>query len=81
MKIRVENEQQLFDLAEELLRITTNLRHYTKLWEESYGVVLRDRKKCWEDKADKLIATLQVSKLNRNETFKIEIDETNKTIL
>jgi hypothetical protein len=75
MIVKINSEQELFDLAEELLRIITNLRHYTKLWEESYGVVLRDRKKCWEDRADKLIATLQIQELTRNETIKIEVEK------
>jgi len=74
MNIKVTDEQELLDLAAEAVHILTNLRHYTKLWEESYGVELKRRKKVWEERGDKLIARLQMPELKQNETIKIEID-------
>jgi len=81
MNIKVADEQSLVDLAAEAIHILTNLRHFTKLWGESYGVELKRRKKYWEERSDKLIETLKLSVIKKNETVKIEIDETNKTIL
>lgn len=82
MKIHVTNEQDLIKIAEEAIRVLANLRKFTKLWEESYGVELKNRKKYWEDRAEKFIESLQAQELNRNEHVKIEInaeEDTEKT--
>lgn len=74
MKVTIKSEQELIEVATEAIRVLANLRKFTKLWEETHGVVLKDKKKCWEARADKLISKLQVPDLNRNEHIKIEIE-------
>jgi len=75
MKIKVTNEQELLKITEEAIRVIANLRKFTKLWEETHGVILKDRKKCWERNADLFIEKLQMLELHRNEQIKIEINE------
>lgn len=82
MKIQVTNEQDLIKIAEEAIRVLANLRKFTKLWEESYGVELKNRKKYWEDRADELVEKLKAKELYRKEQIKIEInaeEDTEKT--
>lgn len=74
MKVTIHNEQQLITTAEEAIKIIANLRKFTKLWEEGYGVELRNRKKYWESQADRFIELLQMPELNRRESIKIEIN-------
>jgi CTP:phosphocholine cytidylyltransferase-like protein len=74
MKIKVNNEAELLKIAEEAIQVIANLRKFTKLWEESYGVELKNRKKCWEELADKFIERLQVIELKNNEHIKIEVN-------
>jgi hypothetical protein len=72
MKIQIHSEQELIKVAEEAIRVIANLRKFTKLWEETYGADLRNRKKCWEELADKFVEQLQVE-LRTNEQIKIEL--------
>lgn len=74
MQIKVTSEQQLIKTAEEAIKIIANLRKFTKLWEETHGVELKNRKKCWETIADKFIESLPVEELKRNESVKIEVN-------
>jgi hypothetical protein len=74
MNIKISSEQELIEVATEAIRVLANLRKFTMLWEESHGVVLKDKKKVWEARADKLIDKLQVPELGRNEHVKIELD-------
>jgi hypothetical protein len=80
MKIQIRNEEELLKITEEAIRVIANLRKFTKLWEESYGIQLKDRKKCWEKNADLFIEKLQMLELHRNEHIKIEVNaDTNTT--
>ena len=74
MRIKISSEQQLITTAEEAIKIIANLRKFTKLWEEGYGAELRNRKKYWEQEADKFIELLQMPELNMRESIKIEIN-------
>lgn len=75
MKVKVKSEQELLKVAEEAIQVIANLRKFTKLWEESYGVELKNRKKCWENLADNFIDRLQVIELKRHESIQIEINK------
>ena len=75
MKITIQSEDELLKVAEEAIKIIANLRKFTKQWEESYGVELKKRKKCWEAMADKFIDSLRVMELKRKEEIKIEVNE------
>jgi hypothetical protein len=81
MKIKITSEQELVNVAEEAIQIIANLRKFTTLWEETHGVELKNRKKCWEVIADKFISKLQMPELKRNEQIKIEVNEKDKTVL
>lgn len=74
MKIKLSSEQELIDTATEAIHILSNLRKFTKLWEQGYGVELRNRKKYWEKKADELIEKLKVGEQRHSRDIKIEID-------
>lgn len=74
MKIKISSEEELLVIAAEAIRVLANLRKFTRLWEESHGVVLKEKKKNWEARADKLITKLEVTDLNRNEHIKIETE-------
>lgn len=73
MKIKVNSEEELIKITEEAIRIIANLRKFTRLWQETHGVELKERKKCWERNADEFIEKLQVLDLSRNEQVKIEV--------
>lgn len=75
MKIKIQSEQELIDVCTEALHVLSNLRKFTKLWEESYGVDLKARKKYYEQKADELIKRLQVTENRQQTKIKIEINE------
>lgn len=75
MEIKINSEQELIKVAEEAIRVISNLRKFTRLWEESYGVELKEKKKNWENAADRFIEKLQMKDLTRNEHVKIEINE------
>jgi len=74
MKVTIKNEQELLKITEEAIRVIANLRKFTKLWEETYGVELKTKKKGWEVAADKFIERLQIMELKRNEHVKIEVN-------
>jgi len=42
--------------ASELVHILLNLRHHTKVWDEKFGFDNRNKKRHWEQKADRWIA-------------------------
>lgn len=77
MKIKITSEEELVKIAEDAIKIIANLRKFTKLWQETHGVELKNRKKYWEDIADKFTDKLQMPELKRNENIKIEVNETN----
>ena len=73
MKIKVTNEQELLKITEEAIHVIANLRKFTKLWEENHGVELRQRKKYYEEQADKLIKRLQITEHRQANQIKIEV--------
>lgn len=75
MKIKIQSEEELIKIAEQAIKVIANLRKFTKLWEETHGVILKTRKKHWEEKADKFIQSLPMEELLRNEQINIEINK------
>lgn len=61
MTITITSEEELKEVAKELLVVLAHLRHWTKEWNEHYGGVLLGQKKTWEKKADELLERLKVS--------------------
>jgi hypothetical protein len=55
MKVEIITDQPETKELRELAEILVKLRYNTKRWEEMYGADARERKKCWEAKADKWI--------------------------
>jgi hypothetical protein len=74
MKIIIKDEDELINVAEEAIRIIANLRKFTKLWEKSFGVELKARKKYYEEQADELIKKLEIMELKRSELIKIQVN-------
>lgn len=77
MKIRVQNEEQLVNVAEELIHVIANLRKFTRLWEETHGVDLKARKKYYEKEADALIERLKVTEHKHPSEIKIQVNDKN----
>lgn len=75
MKIIIQSEDELIKVAAEALHILSNLRKFTRLWEETHGVVLKRNKKYYEEKADTFISNLQVPDHKQLHEIKIEINE------
>lgn len=80
MKIKIQSEEELIKIAEQAIKVIANLRKFTKLWEETHGVILKTRKKHWEAKADDLIRSLPIEELHRNEQINIEINNQSTAI-
>jgi hypothetical protein len=59
MKVVVTDEQELFELAKELLHVLANLRYWSDQWNKYHGSVLLNRKKFYEQKADTLLERLK----------------------
>jgi hypothetical protein len=74
MKIKVSSEDELLNVASELIHVLANLRKFTLLWEETHGVELKARKKYFEQKADELISKLQVEDHKHPSQVKIEVN-------
>lgn len=79
VKVKINTEAELYLVCQELLHITLNLRKFTKLWEEKYGVEIKARKKYWEDKADSLLQRLQIPEHRTQSQIKIEINGDERT--
>lgn len=75
MKITITSEEELLKLAKEALHILSNLRHFTKKWNENHGVQLKQRKNYYEEKADELIERLQIEEHRRESQVKIEVNK------
>jgi hypothetical protein len=74
MKIKIQSEEELISVCEEALHIISNLRKFTKLWEQEFGVELKTKKKRYEQMADELIERLQVPEHRQAGQIKIEIN-------
>lgn len=79
MKIKISSEQELISVCEEALHIISNLRKFTKLWEQTHGVELKERKKYYETKADEFIERLQVPEHRQAGQIKIEVNAKENT--
>ena len=75
MPIKIKDENELHEIAKELAHVLTNLRYWTKHWEETYGAFARNTKKRWEKKADELIIKLDLFKTKLKSEIKIENDQ------
>jgi hypothetical protein len=75
MKVIISSEERLIEVAEQAIKIIANLRKYTKLWEQTHGCELRNRKKYWEGVADGFVRSLELPELKQNDNYKIEINE------
>lgn len=62
MRVVVKNEQELLELAKDLLHVLINLRYWSNEWHLHHGSVLLEHKKKWEKRADALIQRLKVSR-------------------
>lgn len=79
MKILIRDEQELVNVAEELIHVIANLRKFTRLWEETHGVDLKARKKYYEKEADTLIERLKVTEHKHPSEIKIEVHANSNT--
>lgn len=75
MKVKIESEEQLVAMTKELLHIISNLRHWTKLWNEHFGSYYGKQKKMWEQRADDYLEKVGMRKTNQ--TGEIDISEIN----
>lgn len=74
MKIIVKDEEELVKIAEEALHILSNLRKFTKLWEDQYGSILKTKKKRVEKSADEFLDKLKVQEHVRLHEVKIDLN-------
>lgn len=74
MKVTIKSEQELIEVATEAIHLLSNLRRYQKLWENNYGVELKQRKKYYEELCDKFLEKLKVTEHREAKQIKIEIE-------
>lgn len=79
MRVKLNSEEELVNMARELLHVMVNLRHWSTKWEQEYGSDLLAAKKKWERKSDDILAKYQVTKTNLKQEIKIEVDATENT--
>lgn len=73
MTVKIASEQELYDMAAQLLHITFNLRHYEKLLsEKGGGFEIRNRVRDWQKRADDLLERYNVEKTTLVQQVKIE---------
>jgi hypothetical protein len=58
MKIIISDGEDLTDTFVELVTVLNNMRHWQKEWGIHYGCALLNKRKFWEEKADKLLQRL-----------------------
>lgn len=78
MRIRIESEEELLELARKLLHCGVNLRYWTKEWNKKHGGILLERKKYWEKKMDDLLEELGAEKTQLQAEVHISIKNENK---
>lgn len=74
MIVKIHSEQELIEVATEAIHLLNNLRHTTKLWNESHGCELRSRKKYYEELSDKFLEKLKVTEHREAKQIKIELE-------
>jgi hypothetical protein len=62
MHIKVNSEEELLQIAKELLHFSYNCRFWQKEWQEHHGGRLLEAKRKWEEKLDELHERLGVTK-------------------
>jgi len=73
MNVKIASEEELYDLAAQLLHILTNLRFYeSKLKQAGGGFELRNRVRDWQKRADDLLERYNVEKTTLVQQVKIE---------
>jgi len=71
MNIVIQSEEELIRTLREALHILNNMRNVQKLWDERYGVELKNKKKTWEGKADEFLKSLDVTKTKYKTDIKL----------
>lgn len=79
MRIRIESEEELLQLAKKLLHCSVNLRFWQKEWNEKHGGNLLEKKKFWEKKMDDLLADLGAEKTHNQSEVHISIKNENES--
>lgn len=74
MKVTIKSEDELIKVATDAIHVLSNLRHFTKLWNESHGFELKQRKVYYEKLADALLEKLNVTEHREAKQIKIEIE-------
>lgn len=74
MKIKISSEEELLKVATEAIHLLSNLRHFTKKWNETHGYDLKQRKTYYEGLADSLLERLKVTEHRQSNQIKIEIE-------
>jgi len=64
-------DDDMKQLAEDLLHIIHNMRFYQKYWKEHYGGRAKERKEYWEQKADEKLNQLGLTEHNNTKSFQI----------
>ncbi len=62
MRVVINSEEELLDLAKELLYVMANMRHWQDQWSKHYGKTLLAQKKKWEVRADELLERLKTTR-------------------
>lgn len=62
MHVKLKSEEELFELAKELLHVMANLRYWSNEWNTYHGSVLLGHKKKWEARADALLERLKTTR-------------------
>lgn len=76
MKVKIESEEQLLEVAREALHVMNNLRYATKMWNMHYGSYWKEKKKYYEERADLFLEKLQVTeKTDHIKQMQIEIEK------
>lgn len=75
MIVKINSEEELISVAEELIHVLANLRKFSRLWQENHGAPLLRSKKYFEEKADELIERLQVKEHRNPYEVKIKIGD------
>lgn len=79
MKVKVTSDQELVDLACELLHVMQNMRYWQNRWHNEHGSILLRQKIRWEARADQLLGELNMEKTHKANSIKIEINDTKNT--
>lgn len=74
MTITITSEQELKEVAAELLFVMAHLRHWQKEWNEHYGGSRLERRKEWEKRADALLERLAVDYNSAQQQSQVKVE-------